>query len=219
LAAKLKAFPKVREFQERLRRGEPQLVEEVERAFRIVMVESVRNAMLGMFTALDMLPPRPPPSGIDDEDCTYEDVTEPLPVIAQRLYNDQARRAADACLLLERRAMTAAFITDFAEQVGLSLPAVPETQQGMLKEISVRGSEEMRHGVNKEQQPKVRDAFLQGLGVGAVAESLREETKKWWSENWKTVMWTAAAGLVLGAALAAGSAMSKRAERDREDRS
>eukprot|EP00443_Scrippsiella_acuminata_P044788 CAMPEP_0115248406 /NCGR_PEP_ID=MMETSP0270-20121206/42054_1 /TAXON_ID=71861 /ORGANISM="Scrippsiella trochoidea, Strain CCMP3099" /LENGTH=337 /DNA_ID=CAMNT_0002663707 /DNA_START=53 /DNA_END=1067 /DNA_ORIENTATION=+ len=217
LAAKLQATPAVREFTSRLRAREAGLVEEVDRAFRIVMVESVRNAMQGMFQTLDMFPPMPPPPGIDDDDCAYEDVTAPLPVVAQRLYNDQARRVSDACSRLHRRAMTAAFIVDFAEGIGFPLPQIPETQSSMLRELSTRVAEEThRHGASPEVQSRARDAFLGNLGVGAAGEHLRQEARKWWAENWRSVLWGAAGAAVVGAAAIAVSVLAKRNEAQQE---
>lgn len=219
LAAKLQATPAVREFTSRLRAREAGLVEEVDRAFRIVMVESVRNAMQGMFQTLDMFPPMPPPSGVEDDDCAYEDVTAPLPVVAQRLYNDQARRISDPCGQLHRRAMTAAFIVDFAEGVGFPLPQIPETQSSMLRELSTRVAEETHsRGASPEVQSRARDAFLGSLGVGAAGERLRQEAKKWWAENWRGVLWAAAGAAVVGAAAVAASVLAKRNEAQHERR-
>jgi len=82
----------VKEFIEKLHMKEPGLLEDIDRALRIVMAEGIRNAMRGMLQALGMFPPSPPPHGIEDDDCSYEDTEASLPVIAQRLYNDQVRR-------------------------------------------------------------------------------------------------------------------------------
>lgn len=221
LAAKLHAVPVVREFGARLRAGELGLVEEIDRAFRIVMAESVRNAMLGMFQALGMFPPAPPPPGIGDDDCSYEDVAAPLPVIAQRLYNDQARRVSDTTggpCRLQQRAMTAAFLVDFADGVGAKLPPMSETQQSMLKEFAERTSEHSKQqGDAGDQRAHARDVFLAGLGYGSAAESLRLEAQKWWKENWQSVLWTAAGAAIVGIAAVAGAALSQRAA-DRQRR-
>lgn len=219
LAAKLSAAPVVAEFGARLKRGEPELAEEVERAYRIVMVESVRNAMAGMFQALEMYPPSPPPPDVDDEDCAYEDVSAPLPVVAQRLYNDQVRRVSDTSGgpgRLDKRAMTAAYIVDFAEVLGVPLPTIPETQRDMLQELSARIAEEtQRRGTPQHETERVRDVFLNGFGAGAAAENLRQEASKWWAENWKAVAWSVAGAAVVGVAALAASALSARAERGR----
>jgi len=211
LAAKLRAAPLVREFAHRLRSGiDPGLNEEIERAFRIVMRESVRNAMMGMFQAYDMFPPSPPPAGIQDDDCSYEDVTAPLPAIAQRLYNDQVRRVSDPGMgALEIKAMTAAYLVDFADGVGMKMPPTPETQQAMFKEIAERMAEFSRQSRNPNGS-NARDVFLRGLGVGSAAEKLRSDAKKWWDENWKATLWTTGCAIALGAATVAGAMRSKR---------
>lgn len=72
-------------FAERLRQGDPELAEEHERAFRVVMVEGflpwlglgslmrgVRNAMMAAIQRLELWPPLPTPRGIEEDDCCYE---------------------------------------------------------------------------------------------------------------------------------------------------
>jgi hypothetical protein len=223
-AAKIKAAPLVDEFAARLRAGEPGLVEEMERAHRIVMAESVRNAMIGMFQALEMFPPAPPPDGIEDDDCAFEDVSAPLPAIAQRLYNDQARRVSDTTGgpgRLERRAMTAAFIVDFTDEAGVELPPMPETQASMLKEFVERTNEfaEQKPGSDKRRH-HAREAFLGALelGGGSVGRRLKQEANQWWAENWQGVAWTVAGAIAVGAAAVATAALSGRANERRSRR-
>jgi len=220
LAAKIEAAPLVDEFAARLRAGEPGLVEEMERAYRIVMAESVRNAMIGMFQALEMFPPAPPPRGVEDDDCAFEDVSAPLPVIAQRLYNDQARRVSDTTGgpgRLERRAMTAAFIVDFTDEAGVKLPPMPETQASMLKEFAERTNEfaQQKPGSDSKRH-RAREAFLGALGGGgSVGRRLKQEADQWWAENWQGVAWTVAGALAVGAAAVATAALSKRSDERR----
>ena len=59
-------------FASRLRQGDPELAEEHERAFRVVMVEGVRNAMMAAIQRLELWPPLPTPRGIEEDDCCYE---------------------------------------------------------------------------------------------------------------------------------------------------
>jgi len=146
LAAKLRAAPAVCGFTKRLQAGEPRLLKELERAFTAVMEESVRNAMVSAFQRLDMWPPRPPPAGVCMEDCSYVDVSVPLAVVAQRAYNDELRRARDASEVGGissdiRRAMTAAFLVDFAHEAGLQLPPMPEAQQARFHDFALRAAE------------------------------------------------------------------------------
>jgi len=219
LAAKIEAAPLVDEFAARLHTAEPGLIEDMERAYRIVMAESVRNAMIGMFQALEMFPPSPPPAGVEDDDCSFEDVSAPLPVIAQRLYNDQARRVSDTTGgpgRLERRAMTAAFIVDFTDEAGVKLPPMPETQASMLKEFAERTNEFAKQQSGSDSNGhRAREAFLGALGGGSVGLRLKQEANQWWAENWQGVAWTVAGALAVGAAAMATAALSRRAEERR----
>lgn len=144
---KVRMAPAVREYARRLRAGEPALMEELERAFRLVMSESVRNSMVTTCRALCIFPPPSLPHEVLDDDYTFEDVSAPLLVIAQRLYNDKLRREREAevsegrCSRAERRAMTAAFIVDFAHEVGVALPPMPETHQLILRDFALQASE------------------------------------------------------------------------------
>jgi hypothetical protein len=221
LAAKLRAAPAVRSFAERLRAGEPALVEELERAFRLVMAESVRNSMIGTCKELGVFPPSPPPSNVTGDDCAFEDASEPLPVIAQRLFNDQVRRdgvgdetgtissesGALGCRLL-RRAMTAAYLVDFASETGATLPQMPETYRAMFQEFAARASEWARltrGGGSKALTQQDRQQALQNgvMGFGASAEkSMREELSRWWSwtEQKENGFWATANMMVLGSA-------------------
>jgi len=187
------AAPVVTSFRSQLQDGDPELVDELERAYKLVMVESVRNAMQSMFQAMDMFPPAPAPEGVDDDDCAYEDLAAPLPVVAQRLYNDQVRRLTDSSGglgRLDQRAKTAAFIVDFAEACQVPLPPMPETQREMLQELLARVADEThsnQSGGGSGEPSRVRDAFLHGLGGGAAAERVREEAGSWWAANWPLV--------------------------------
>lgn len=139
-SASLEAQSMVQRFAKRLTAGELALVEEIERAFRLVMVESVRNAMIGTFKLLEMWPPRKTPIEVHTEDCSYEDMSAPLPVIAQRLYNDEMRRnqhlfGAQAQCPLRQRAVTASFLVDFAHEVGANMPTISETESMMMQEF------------------------------------------------------------------------------------
>lgn len=136
-------------FAARLRAGEAGLLEEVERAHRRAMVESVRNAMAAAVIQHELWPPAHPPPQVKHDDCTYEDVSAPFEVIAQRLYNDEARRLHSAVALNHRpcacpqrfQAMTACFLVDFASEVGAALPGISETLTMMLQDFAARATE------------------------------------------------------------------------------
>merc|ERR1711990_1328763 len=100
--------------------------------------------MIATVKGLGLFPPSSTPEGISEEDCCYEDATAPLPVIAQRLYNDSLRRQRDECSStrrLQRRSMTAAFLVDFAYHAGVTLPEIPETYQTLLQEFATRNAD------------------------------------------------------------------------------
>lgn len=184
LKAKIKAAPAVDEFTARLRAEEPGLIREVEFAHTIVMTESVRNVMMTMCQALDMLPPTPRPTSIDDNDCAYEDVTAPLPLIAQRLHNYQSQRMRDSTSghdELQRRALTAAFIVDFASEAGMKMPPMPQTQQSMLREFAERTNEYAQERPNADQPRHSIERFMDDLGVSSAGLLLNKEAKHWWT--------------------------------------
>eukprot|EP00747_Dinoflagellata_sp_TGD_P193661 gnl/TRDRNA2_/TRDRNA2_60119_c0_seq1.p1 gnl/TRDRNA2_/TRDRNA2_60119_c0~~gnl/TRDRNA2_/TRDRNA2_60119_c0_seq1.p1 ORF type:complete len:328 (-),score=42.01 gnl/TRDRNA2_/TRDRNA2_60119_c0_seq1:60-1043(-) len=143
LYAKVKAAASISEFQQRLLDREAGLVEEFHTAFRICMLESVRNDMIMTLKSLDMWgdDPSKPSEGVPDTDCSWEDVSAPLDVIAQRLFNDHVRRNSNRVRCLRRRAETASFVVDFAYEVGYPLPEMSETHLMMLDEFNRTASE------------------------------------------------------------------------------
>mmetsp|Transcript_42862 Transcript_42862/g.118508 ORF Transcript_42862/g.118508 Transcript_42862/m.118508 type:complete len:690 (-) Transcript_42862:77-2146(-) len=179
LAAKLRAEPQVNEFAQRLRSGDWALQEELERASRIVMAECVRNSVITTCRRLELWPPLPTPNGVAPGDCSYEDMSAPLDEIAQRAYNDEARRSNDEVLGatggLARRALTASYLIDFASEVGVPLPRVPETFQNMFAELELRTQEweEGRSFVEASTPRAPRMFFLDGVNLQAAAERLR----------------------------------------------
>jgi len=97
--------------------------------------------MISTFQVLDIFPPAQLATHVDDGDCNYEDVSAPLLVITQRLYNDQVRRVCDAIgehSRVERQSNTAAFLVDFASESDVKLPAMPQMQQDILTEFAQR---------------------------------------------------------------------------------
>lgn len=189
LAAKLQAAPAVRSFGDRLLAGEPALIEELETAFRIIVAESARNMMIATVKGLGLFPPENLPEGISAEDCCYEDVSAPLPVIAQRLYNDHVRRQRDECSSArrqQRRSLTAAFLVDFAYEVGAELPGIPETYQTLLQEFAARNADF-----------KAQDAVVGKDDPGhAEKESVKEsmvpakaDAPTGWLQRWQTALW------------------------------
>eukprot|EP00927_Polykrikos_kofoidii_P039165 TRINITY_DN3359_c0_g2_i1.p1 TRINITY_DN3359_c0_g2~~TRINITY_DN3359_c0_g2_i1.p1 ORF type:complete len:437 (-),score=44.06 TRINITY_DN3359_c0_g2_i1:426-1736(-) len=179
-AAKIWAEPIVRKFADRLRSGDVALVEEIERAFRLVMVESVRNAMMATFQRLELWPPRDASPTMDDDDCAYEDTTASLPEIAQRLHNDEKRRqlhlvGIGGLCRLRQRAMTAAFLIDFASEIGVALPEMSSTVVLMLADFEARVEEwegqTRTHGPLPRDQSSVR-GWLRKIVADAARRSM-----------------------------------------------
>lgn len=179
----------VSEYGTRLLDGEEGLVGELESAFRLVTIESIRSAMLMSMRELNMSPPSPRPENVEDDDCRYDDIDAELPVIAQRLYNDEVRRLLDpdgAMTYLHRRALTASFLMDFAHEVGARIPLVDDTLQPTLQGFFSRVFEwQEQQGL--QESPRVKDAFFNGLGSGVVSDELRRYASQWWDENAATV--------------------------------
>lgn len=196
------AAPVVEEFAKRLKAGETILLDELDRCSRIVTSECVRNAMIAAFPRFDLWPPSPMPIEVAEDDYTYEDVSAPMPIIAQRAYNDEQRRKREALdcgghSQLQQRAHTAFFIVDFAEQMGVPLPPMPETQTMMLKEFAGRMAEwDAQQTPRPDGDSDVRDDFLRGLGIGAGADRIRDQMGNWWEENGTSLIWVAGATAV-----------------------
>jgi len=154
LSAKLQAVSAVRRFTDRLRGGEPELVQDLSRAFDLVIKESVRNSMIASCKAADFFPPSPSPAGVGDDECQWDEVgLASAPVIAQRLYNDEVHRLQD--LVNGRnpalmRAKTASFIVEFADEIGVNSPEMPEHRSKMLQQFQ----QDLVAWTNDPQQPQ-----------------------------------------------------------------
>jgi hypothetical protein len=218
--ATTKAAPVVKEFKDRLLRQEKELIESLEAAHRRVMSESVRNGVVATCRELELWPPEPAPKGIAEDDCAFEDMSEVLPVIAQRVYNDEMRRNKEEVLqFLSRRAVTASFIVDFATEVGVDLP-LSETHRQMLQEFMDRVDDWIRsRGQEQQANPtgtsplasRARQAILLGIGSAAAASGLRQQVKEQWSKNWESTGGTIFNIAMMGLAAAAAAATVHRA--------
>lgn len=206
LRAKLKAAPVAAQFAQRLRSGQPALQQDLDAAFHMVMEESIRNTMIADFLRLGKWPPSPPPPGVDDGDCNYQDLTAPLDVIAQRTYNDAVSRATghneDGPDRRYRRAMTATFLIDFAHELGVELPPMMEAQQQRFQRFyelmeadagGSRGSEEA------------------GLGAKGRPAEDNQNILQFLAENKKAAALTAVGVLTIGPVATAGLFLARRA--------
>jgi len=191
LAAKIHAVPAIRLFATRLAQGDLALVDELHRSFQIVVSESNRNSMISTCKEVSMFPPLPPPA-VDDADCSYEDCSASFPVIAQRLYNDEVRRLCDCAGQLKLRAMTAAFIVDFAEQVGAALPQMSDDSQSVPREFAALASEWAAQSRISEGSA-VRDTFRGGLDkLGVSADHFLRGGQRFWANSLQPALVSAA---------------------------
>jgi hypothetical protein len=156
LAAKLRAAAHVRRFAERLKSGDADLHLDLKRARRIAIAESVRNSMIALCKSANFFPPWPSPQGVDDEDCSWDELgLASAPVIAQRLYNDEMRRqqeladgTAGSSALLQ--AKTASFLVDFADGIGIELPETTSTCRADMLE---KFQDDVQKWASKSEQP------------------------------------------------------------------
>merc|ERR1712216_295897 len=74
-AAMEKAGASVNEFKQRLALREEELMNVLLGAHRLLMTESVRNAIVATCRELQLWPPQPAPAGVLDDDCAYEDTS------------------------------------------------------------------------------------------------------------------------------------------------
>ena len=152
----------------RLRGSDPDLLGELRSALRVLGGEAARNAMISTFQSLDMWPPS---SDIRADDYNYQDLSAPLLVVAQRLYNDHARRASLTVDRCKRRAVTACFVVDFAKEAGVELPS-PTDGNELLEQIQRLISRYKRNEKQFRFDLVVKDATR-----------LRDKVQLWWAEN------------------------------------
>jgi len=207
---------------------------------KLVASEAIYNSMLATCKALGVLPPpegslgqgegspaasstRARPSALSPRasapvgpEMSYQDTSQPLPVIAQRLANYHAMVASRPAVAAHRRdrLLHASFIVDFGLEHGL-----PEhrdaTCEGMLREFLERVKE--WGGSDPSSQDLVRSLVLDGLGPGqARSPALREAALDWFEHNKSTaivggfVVAGALGVLVAGATILAAGARGKR---------
>lgn len=138
--SKISAAPMVEEFSQRLREGDEVLLDEVAQAYRLLWRESTRAALAARVRELELWPPVPAPEGVDEKDCDYRDMTAPLPVLAQRLCNDEATRSEET----SRRLSTASFLADFGYESGVAQPEDCRMIDPIIEEFDARCVEWMQ---------------------------------------------------------------------------
>ncbi|CAE7558964.1 unnamed protein product [Symbiodinium pilosum] len=208
-AAVQRGSVKVKEFTKRLQAQEESLLQCVDVAYRLVLAEGVRSGIIATCRELSLWPPIPSPA-VEADDCCFQDTSAPLPVIAQRAFNDEQRRVShESFRQLYKKATTASFLVDFAAEAGLTLPDL-QNSRTMLEEFMQRVEEWTERGSRFHLCPlaKARNALVTGLGQGGMAaETARELVAQRWSKNWETRAGTAVnvatAALAIGASVAA----------------
>lgn len=194
-AAVLKAMPKVKEFRKRVQAHETQLMECIDLAYRLISAEGVRSGIVATCQEMSLWPPIG--VSLPDDDCAFQDTTAPLPMIAQRAYNDEMRREKERSLqVLYRKATTASFLVDFAAEAGVALPSLTESHREMLDEFMKRVEEWSSEGGSSRFDlcplARAAKALNQGLAKGGLAAELaKERVKQRWSQNWDTNAGTA----------------------------
>jgi hypothetical protein len=183
----------VSEFRSRLIQRDEGLIQCLKFAYQQVMTESVRNGIVATCRELDLWPPEPPPADVFDDDCAWQDLTVPLPIIAQRTFNDNVKRGQNQVLRpLHLQAITASFIVDFATDVGAAseLSSPTDMHKEQLTEFMMRVDEWVQTNAastgSKPRAQRARDAFVKGLGPGGVADNMRQQVLARWTKNWET---------------------------------
>eukprot|EP00929_Paragymnodinium_shiwhaense_P009593 TRINITY_DN113805_c0_g1_i1.p1 TRINITY_DN113805_c0_g1~~TRINITY_DN113805_c0_g1_i1.p1 ORF type:complete len:706 (-),score=201.11 TRINITY_DN113805_c0_g1_i1:229-2346(-) len=141
-AAIMKARPVVQKYMELLRADDEGLHAELERARQFVFRETLRVSIKVTCQRLELWPPRPAPESVDENDFSYEDLSEPLDIIAQRAFNydDKMEKGDDGLCFIHRRTMTASYLVDFASEIGLGNESskMGDTFKGMLADLNLR---------------------------------------------------------------------------------
>lgn len=228
-------LPVIHEFSERLRSGDAALVEEFGRAYEIVMMESVRNAMAAAFSELNLWPPHPSPD-IEQDDCAFQDLSAPMPVIAQRLYNEDILRRQDAASggghglgQRFREAMTASFLVDFASEIGAvaQMSAGKDEHVRMLKDFHRLVDDWEKENISRGQETEIVDSSS-AMVASQITETNFEYSKKialrelkldalrCWSEPVAETVWMFTSAVFVGAAATAGIMLVRQSKRGKD---
>lgn len=201
--ARLDAMPMVLDFADRVGEAsaDSELIAEFIHCQKIVATAAVFNSMVATCKAL-ALPGfdedtcvKSADNSDDDADCSYQDVSQPLEVIADRILNYLSLLDANEELRSVRNArlMQASFITEFGLEH--NLPEYRDTTaEGILTEFLQRVAE--WGGRDAASEDIVRSMVLEEIPRGQ--RSLRNAALKWFDENRRTAM---IGGMLLGGAV------------------
>lgn len=180
------ALPMVQEYQQKIK-DDQDLRGECEYAQRLVVKEGIQNAMRETCVQLHLW--RADPSG----DIGFQDMSQPLPVIAGKLYNYvKLRDTAEH----QRRILTANFLSDFWMQSGMK-KCDCTSEETMLTEFLARVDEWGK----RTNAPKYK-SVVRNVMENFLDDKTLKSVESWWKENKKGV--AIAAGVALGAILLAG---------------
>jgi len=195
--ARLEAMPAVSEFAERLASGAAGCPEELLRDFKaaekLVLREAVFCSMVSTCRSVELWPAK---AGLSSSDTAYQDTSEPLERIAQRLYNfTELRRSHGEEQAHTRLMLAASFVLEFGCAHGL-----PPTQSDPVAEDMLMGFlARVKEWGERHKKQELRPSLDQ------LPTSLRGKAESWWKANWKGVAvgagLLAAGGLLLGAGM------------------
>jgi len=206
-AAQARALPVALEFGDRIRgmqcfADEP-LLSEFRRCQELVAQEAVHNSMVAPCRALGLWQEDAPV----DEDCAWQDCSQPLEVVARRLQNHAAQvEAAGLTEKLSRRTRQASFVVEFGLEHGLP-PLRDATSEATLCDFLER-IKEWDGGHDNEIVRALVMENLSSTSGSAVPPSLREAAADWFQHNQKAaIIGGAIFGGVIGL-IAAGAAVA-----------
>lgn len=175
-------------------------------AERWVIREAVFRSMVATCRSLDLWPAK---AKLSADDMTYQDVTEPLENIAQRLFNFNSCRAESGEEdTNNEKSLAATFVVEFGREHGLPPGAGDQPSENMLFGFLQRVKEWGESRQLKDVKPRLE----------LLPPDLRAKAEDWWQKNWKTVA-IGTGVLVAGAAVAgmlfAVAAQSNSKQRDK----
>jgi hypothetical protein len=194
----------VKEYTDRIRAGDTDLLHEIGTASRLSEQEGIKNVMIATCKELKLWPPSTPDRL---ESIAYSDTSEPLDAIAWALFNhDQGVRETNY-ESHKQLLRTASFLVDYAHAIGsINLTETSKGGSQLLLEFLERAKEwTERHAPQKRKS--IRDLVLEQVKEFADEEFVRD-IEAWLDKHWEAVA-VGGIALVVGFALAALALSSK----------
>eukprot|EP00397_Hematodinium_sp_SG-2012_P041161 GEMP01045270.1.p1 GENE.GEMP01045270.1~~GEMP01045270.1.p1 ORF type:complete len:273 (+),score=65.21 GEMP01045270.1:92-910(+) len=216
LNAKLESVEDVNIFTARLRAKDPALMEEFYRASRLVMQESVRQAVMATLKELGLWPAEG--TEVDREDIGWEDMSTNIHQVTTRCYNYEMLTSSDPRYQnLKALYTTGSFLVDFAAHaLKDTAPKVLEqdsTSQLVMRdfiELVKRYEQSMK--LPEARMLQVQNAFIDGLtehGRWPERWVRANDVREWFDDN----MFTAVAGGFAIAALVGAAFLFSKGKR------